>query len=602
MRTYVVVSAGTPGTVMLTDVAEDGAATASREVRAGDLPGVVSDREGRARPDEPVRWVWDDTTRWYPDLLAAGVRVARCHDLRLGHAILRGSLLCPDSDLARAEPGPWDAMAPAGPPEEAGPEHGDPRPATLDEALFGPPGGSRAARAEGGGGNPGGAGPDRPDPLPELRRQLAAVAGSPDPRRLTLLLAAESAGALIAAELHHDGLPWRADVHDRILTEALGPRPREGERPARLAELAEEVRALLGVPAVNLDSQPDLLRALRVAGVPATSTRKWELRDIDHPVIAPLLEYKRLARLLSANGWAWGEAWVRDGRFRPDYVPGGVVTGRWSSSGGGALQLPAAVRGAVRADPGWRLVVADAAQLEPRVLAAMSGDLAMAAAGRHADLYRGVVDAGIVATRQEAKYAMLGAIYGATTGPSAVLMPRLTAAYPRAVALVEEAARAGERGERVSTWLGRTSPPPGPSWWAAVEAAAAEGAGPDDARAARARRRDQGRFTRNFVVQGTAAEWALSWMAGLRRRLAAMGAGWETGGTGGDVGGGRPGGPHLVFFLHDEVLVHTPAGLAEDVAAAVREAAAEAGRLLFGDFPVEFALDVSVVESYDEAP
>ncbi len=601
MGSFVVVGAGSgPGTVALRDVADDGRPGATREVAAAALPGVVGEREAGHR-GSPVRWVWDDTTRWYPDLLAAGVRLARCHDLRLGHAILRNSLLCADSELARAEPGPWDAMTPAA--AEDGPEEaGRRRPATLDEALFGTPAGNRAAAGAGQGpGTADGArAQDRPDPLPELQRQLAAVAGSADPRRLTLLLAAESAGALIAAELHHDGLPWHADVHDRILTEALGPRPREGERPARLAELAEEVRGLLGVPAVNLDSQPDLLRALRVAGVPATSTRKWELRDIDHPVIAPLLEYKRLARLLSANGWAWGDAWVREGRFRPDYVPGGVVTGRWSSSGGGALQLPLSVRAAVRADPGWRLVVADAAQLEPRVLAAMSGDQAMAAAGRHADLYQGVVDAGIVTTRQEAKYAMLGAIYGATTGPSAVLMPRLTAAYPRAVALVEEAARAGERGERVRTWLGRTSPRPGPSWWASVEAAAAEGSGPEDARAARSRRRDQGRFTRNFVVQGTAAEWALSWMAGLRRRLAEIGGGAAGGGPRGPGSEGFRR-PHLVFFLHDEVMVHAPAAVADEVAAAVQDAAAEAGRLLFGDFPVEFALQVSVVESYDEA-
>jgi DNA polymerase-1 len=33
----------------------------------------------------------------------------------------------------------------------------------------------------------------------------------------------------------------------------------------------------------------------------------------------------------------------------------------------------------------------------------------------------------------------------------------------------------------------------------------------------------------------------------------------------------------------------------------VRGAAAEAGRLLFGDSPVDFALDVSVVDSYDKA-
>jgi DNA polymerase-1 len=73
-------------------------------------------------------------------------------------------------------------------------------------------------------------------------------------------------------------------------------------------------------------------------------------------------------------------------------------------------------------------------------------------------------------------------------------------------------------------------------------------------------------------------------MAGLRRRLLAI-----------------DGRPHLVFFLHDEVMVHAPADVAEVVAVAVREAAVEAGRLLFGDTGVEFAVQVAVVESYDQA-
>ncbi len=382
-------------------------------------------------------------------------------------------------------------------------------------------------------------------------------------------------------------MPWDAATHDALLTELLGPRPPAGARPARLEALAAELRRALVAPTLNPDSQPDLLRALRLAGFDVASTRRSELRTIEDPVRDVLLEYRALSRLLSANGWAWMDQWVHDGRFRPDYVVGGVVSGRWATSGGGALQLPAQVRGAVRADPGWRLVVADAAQLEPRVLAAMSGDAAMAAAGRSADLYQGVVDAGIVATRSEAKYAMLGAIYGATTGASAALMPRLERAYPRAVALVEQAARAGERGEVVTTWLGRSSPRPGESFLGDLRAAAGEGAGAEEVRAARRHARDWGRFTRNFVVQGTAAEWALCWMASLRRRLRAL--------------EGDEGRPHLVFFLHDEVMVHTPAALADEVAAAVREAAAEAGRLLFGGFPVEFALQVAAVASYDEA-
>lgn len=472
------------------------------------------------------------------------------HDLRLCHAILRRSVYSQGSTLAQGPRTAWDGPRPGAPEPVEVSLFDEERPETLDSAD-------------------------------ELRRQLDALKNADEPGRLRLLLAAESTGALIAAEMNHVGVPWSVEAHDRILTELLGPRPSSG-RPAKLEALADEVREALAQPALNLDSQQDLLRGLRAAGYDVQSTSRWEIKEIDLPATKPLLAYKKLARLLSANGWAWMDTWIHDGRFRPDYVPGGVVTGRWATSGGGALQLPASIRGSVRADEGWKLVVADAAQLEPRVLAAMSGDAAMAAAGRHADLYQGVVDAGIVETRAQAKVAMLGAIYGATTGPSAMLMPRLTQGFPRAIALVEAAARAGERGDVVATWLGRTSPAPDAAWQEALAAASAEGAGADDVRAARRRGRDWGRFTRNFVVQGTAAEWALCWMASLRRRLKESQA-------------------HLVFFLHDEVIVHAPQDEAPNVADAIREAAIEAGHLLFGNTPVDFALNVAVVDSYDQA-
>src|SRR5690606_19822485 len=120
------------------------------------------------------------------------------------------------------------------------------------------------------------------DPLVELAAQRDAIASAAEPGRLRLLLAAESAGALVAAEMHHAGLPWRADVHDAILTEALGPRPPEGQRPARLEALAVQVRAALDAPpSLNPDSHPDLLKAMQYAGVGAASLRKWELEKID---------------------------------------------------------------------------------------------------------------------------------------------------------------------------------------------------------------------------------------------------------------------------------------------------------------------------------
>lgn len=550
------------GGVLATPLTDAG--TADGEPIRLDEPGLPAFVAAHDAPG--VRWVWDDTARWYPAVLAAGGRVGRCVDLRLCRRILRAALAARGSALAAA---PADAL------DAAVAEVRVVRPTQaqlFDDALF------TASVPD-----------DDVDPVAEFRAQLAAVAGSTAPGALRLLTTAESAGALVAAEMLHAGLPWRADVHERLLEETLGPRVPYGVRPRRLEEIAAVVRERLDDPTLNPDSPADVLRSLRRAGLMVTSTRKWELQEIEHPVIEPLLEYKRLARLLTANGWTWLDDWVRDGRFHPKYVVGGVVTGRWAADGGGAMQLPKGIRGAVVADPGWKLVVADAAQLEPRVLAAMAGDRAMAAAGDGRDLYDGVVASGAVETRQQAKVAMLGAMYGATQGEGGRLVPRLVRAFPRALDLVERAARAGERGEPVTTLLGRTSPVPEASWFEARNQAYTVEGTPAMQRAVESRARSWGRFTRNFVVQGTAAEWALAWMGSLRSRLTARFPGAVTDG------------PHLVFFVHDEIVVHAPEEHAEWVATQIREAAVDAGRLLFQDFPVTFPLSVAVVGAYSEA-
>ncbi|MGP7959588.1 bifunctional 3'-5' exonuclease/DNA polymerase [Sanguibacter sp. A247] len=622
---YVVVVPGPEGRTALTTVSADGPPRILRTVDNDALPASVVELERTLHP----RWTWADTEHAYPPLLAAGVRVDRCHDLRLSRAILRHSLWTAGSVLAREQAGPWDEpRSPAPAPTQA----------ATAEPLF-DLGSPRTAL----------------DPVVELRSQLAALrSAGRNAARLGTLLAAESAGALVAAEMHAAGLPWRADVHDQILARELGARVPDGYRPALMEAKAIEVREALGVGPVNPDSPVDLLAALRRAGLPVRSTSKWELRDVEHPVVAPLLEYKSMARLFTANGWAWLDTWVRGGRFRPVYVVGGVVTGRWASDGGGALQLPHVVRDAVQADDGWRLVVADAAQLEPRVLAAMSGDHAMAQAGRAADMYEGIVASGAVPDRSHAKFGMLGAMYGGTQGVSGQVLPQLRRAFPDAIGLVERAAEAGERGEQVMTWLGRTSPLPTPAatplggaWGRPTVAggpvdgtaargpgAGSPGAGPVGAnadgegggegpsegsaeartaeRAERSsasaevtRARAWGRFTRNFVVQGTAAEWAMCWMAVLRQRLHALALAEATDAA--DPSAGVPGataGPHLVFFLHDEVVVHTPEHLADEVARIVEESAIEAGRILFGPAGadgVEFRLTTAVVTSYAAA-
>ena len=546
----------------------EGASPTGPARRVDDLAGTIGEIEQGSRAQEPPRWVWAATEDVYPELVRAGVRVRRCHDvehteaLLLGHAARHYEPHSLGAAWARLHdlPVPDDPVRPMGEGTAAQPALFEADRSTL------PPG------------------TDRLQALVEVHRdQGERVAALLAPRRFALLVAVESAGALAAVEMSHDGLPWRPDEHDRILTGLLGPRPPEGQRPRVLAELVDRIGRAVGHD-VNPDSPAQVLRAMAWVGHPVESTRSWVLEGVDHPVVPLLLRYKELARLYSANGWSWLETWVRrveppgtdesgarrpgPGRFQPDYVVGGVVSGRWATRGGGALQIPKAVRGAVRSDPGWVLVRADAGQLEPRVLAAVSGDDALAAAAAEEDLYTRLAEH-VGGDRDRAKIGMLAAMYGQTSGDAAPLLATMRRLYPRALDYVDAAARTGEGGGIVRSWLGRTSPPP--RGWAASIAA------PDADR----RRRAHGRFTRNFVVQATAAEWALVLLAALRQELPAM-----------------PPGGGIVFFVHDEVVLHVPEELGEEAVGAIHRARNRTGKMLFGDTPVRFPLDVSVTDCY----
>ena len=574
MRVAVVPGAGQSGLLCALD--EEGR-PAGAPVAVADLAAAVAEYEQQGG----TRWVWPSAASPYQALMRAGVHVARCHDVLLADALLHGR----DAGTGVQPDGPDGALALLRDAAAATRLDPDFRGTALQETLFEP----ALAGA-----------PAPPDPSATLDAliavhadQLRRIAADEHPARFGLLVTAESAGALVAAEMTAAGLPWRPEVHDALLTDLLGPRPAlPGQRPARLADLAAQIAAAFGAPdargargardprrAVNPDSPTQLLQALAAEGIRLPSTRLAVLRDVDHPAIAPLLEYKELARLHSAFGWAWLDTWVRDGRFRPEYVVGGVVSGRWASRGGGALQIPRLLRQAVVADPGWVLVVADAAQLEPRVLAALAGDRTFAAAAAAGDLYAELAVA-FGGDRAKAKVAMLSAMYGGAGGEAGQLLAVLRQRFPAAAGYVEAAARAGEEGRVVRSVLGRTCPPPSAGWRALTEEAADPDAerDPGAGRASRAR----GRFTRNFVVQASAADWALVMLVSLRAGLASIPS-------------------ELVFFQHDEVIVHCPAEQADAVVAAVSRAADEASRLVFGPTPVAFPLSTAVVDCYADA-
>ncbi|MBZ6309517.1 bifunctional 3'-5' exonuclease/DNA polymerase [Streptomyces olivaceus] len=557
-------------------VAEDGGVDVA-PLGPGGLPaGPVRHEAGlaeavRSRPDV-ARWVWRSTAEIAPQLLAAGVRVERCYDMEaaetllLGHEGRYGEPRSAAAALARLRDGP----VPPDPPQRSA-EPG------AQSSLFEP----RAVHLP------------LPDLLAVYAEQQRRHSLSAHPDRMRLLTAAESAGMLVAAEMNRAGLPWRADVHREVLHGLLGERYAGGGEPRRLAELADEVSAAFG-RRVRPDLPADVVKAFGQAGVKVASTRRWELESVDHPAVEPLIEYKRLYRIWVAHGWSWLQDWVRDGRFRTEFLAGGTVTGRWVTNGGGGLQIPKVIRRAVVADPGWRLVVADADQMEPRVLAAISRDPGlMEVAGRETDLYQSVSDRAFSGDRAQAKLAVLGAVYGQTSGDGLKNLAALRRRFPAAVAYVDDAARAGEEGRLVRTWLGRTCPPAAGAGDGAEEAGLPQDGPSDDAGSAdrpqewtpgyaSSDARARGRFARNFVVQGSAADWALLLLAALRRTCVDMAA-------------------ELVFFQHDEVIVHCPEEEAATVVSAIREAAELAGRLTFGPTPVRFPFTTAVVECYGDA-
>jgi DNA polymerase-1 len=89
------------------------------------------------------------------------------------------------------------------------------------------------------------------------------------------------------------------------------------------------------------------------------------------------------------------------------------------------------------------------------------------------------------------------------------------------------------------------------------------------------------------VVQASAAEWALCWLAEIRRRLAAS-----------TIPEPRS---RIAFFLHDEVVLHVPADRAEEAQLILEEAARAATRLIFGAIPIEFSITTVTVSSYADA-
>lgn len=390
---------------------------------------------------------------------------------------------------------------------------------------------------------------------------------------------AESAAAVLCVELETSGLPIDRAAASRLVTAAAGPEPHDvaEELASRQVRDAPVLAALPGTGHVDLRNPAQVKTMLARAGVDVPSTRKWvlEAQVGAHPVVPALLEWRRKERIATTYGWRWLREHVgTDDRLRGAWAACDGAAGRMTAQAG-LHNLPADLRPAVAADDGWVFVRADLGQVEPRVLAAVSGDRAFAAATREDDLYSPVA-AQLGVERSVAKIAVLAAMYGQRSGPAAEALRGLEREYPVAMAHLQRAQDAGRRGEPVHTFGGRrvrTDFPGG---------GGEEHDGRDAASSASSASSARGRFARNAVIQGSAAELFKAWAATVRVAV-------------------RPLRSRIVLCLHDELLVHVPQEHAEQAAAAVDQALTDAARRWLGGEQVRFVADTSVVRRWSEA-
>jgi DNA polymerase-1 len=281
-----------------------------------------------------------------------------------------------------------------------------------------------------------------------------------------------------------------------------------------------------------------------------------------------LLTWRRAERIATTYGYRWLDECVGpDDRLRGGWSACDGAAGRMTAENG-LHNLPASLRSGVAAHPGHVFVRADLGQIEPRVLAVVSGDPAFAEATRADDLYAPVASR-LGVERPVAKVAVLAAMYGQRSGAAGEALKGLERAYPVAMGLLDRAYDTGVRGEPLRTFGGRLIPT------GRFLAQSPIGTNPalDAAR---------GRFARNAIIQGAAAELFKAWAATVRAL-------------------GTPMGAQIVLCLHDELLVHAPAERAEEVAALVDQALADASRRWAAGAPVRFVADTSVLQRWSDA-
>ena len=515
------------------------------------------------------RWVWWGT-QTSALVAGAGIGIDRCWDLLVVHRLLAGGWGTSIGEVwAELHGLPLETLPKMGQLGllDAPAEEGDHQVAVM------PDGHLRPEWIDGGFGQ-------SPERLAEwaaltldaARLQNSLIEARPNPSRLLSTARSESAAELLCAEMSTTGLPIDTPAAVDLIAKSAGPPPTSwahedeirAERDAAVLDQLQPRRE------VNLRNPAEVKRMLELEGFDLPDTRAWRLEELREtkPLIDALLTWRKAERIATTYGYRWLDEHVDGGRLRGSWSSSDGAAGRMTASAG-LHNLPLTMRSLVSAEDGYRFVRADLGQIEPRVLAAVSGDRAFIEATQGEDLYSPIAER-LGITRELAKLAVLGAMYGATTGESAGVLAGLKKNYPVAMALLEDAAESGKRSEAIFTSGGRR---------VRMSAGSGEDGNLDRAVSAAAAR---GRYARNALIQGSAAEFFKVWAITVRRHARALDA-------------------EVVLCLHDELLVHVPEDRADEAALMVTNAVGEAAHYWSPEPDVRFVADAQVMTRWSEA-
>jgi DNA polymerase I-like protein with 3'-5' exonuclease and polymerase domains len=282
------------------------------------------------------------------------------------------------------------------------------------------------------------------------------------------LLALEEA---LRVALHHAGLEQVGTLENALLPAVvemqlagvLIDHVRWAEVVAAWSKEMETLRQSLGslLGVANVDNGAEVLVALQRLGVPVTRTKAEDLAPhMYNPAVEQLVRYRHLSGFVTGAGRTVLGLFERfgTGRVRTVLNQLGAASGRFSCRDPNLMGLPreAEVRGCIQAAPGMKLVVADYAAIELRVLADQIGEqrlieVFLAGGNPHrltASLVMGVPEAEINPAREQgAKAVNFGFVFGMgpesfvayarknfnikfTTKDAAAFRQRFLAAYP----------------------------------------------------------------------------------------------------------------------------------------------------------------------------